>query len=131
RDAHPDRCISVSPLHLHRPSIDDVGAGGRTTPTDPRSKRNRASRRGGQVLTRARSATYKNGLPNRVRSRMPRGPDGRTVLTRPYTLNTCNGPIGGRSDIYRLSYRIPTRSRRSTARSARSYRHAAASPQRP
>jgi transposase-like protein len=26
---------------------------------------------------------------------MPRGPDGRTVLTRPYTLNTCNGPVGG------------------------------------
>jgi transposase-like protein len=25
---------------------------------------------------------------------MPRGPDGRTVLTRPYTLNTCNGPVG-------------------------------------
>jgi transposase-like protein len=25
---------------------------------------------------------------------MPRGPDGRTVLTKPYTLNTCNGPVG-------------------------------------
>jgi hypothetical protein len=24
-----------------------------------------------------------NGLPNRVRSRMPRGPDGRTVITNP------------------------------------------------
>src|SRR6202035_3122846 len=38
--------------------------GGRTTPTDSRSKRIRASRRGGQLLTRARSATYKNGLPS-------------------------------------------------------------------
>ena len=24
---------------------------------------------------------------------MPRGPDGRTVPTRPYTLNTCNSPV--------------------------------------
>ena len=45
---------------------------------------------------------------------MPRGPDGRTVLTRPYTLNTCNGPVVGRSDICCLSYRIQIRSRRST-----------------
>jgi hypothetical protein len=35
------------------------------------------------TLTRARSATYKNGLPSRVRSQMPRDPDGRTVLTTP------------------------------------------------
>ena len=51
--------------------------------------------RGGQVLTRARSATYKNGLPSRVRSRMPRDPDGLTVLTSPETLNSCNGPVVG------------------------------------
>ena len=38
--------------------------GGRTTPTDPRSRRIRASRRGGQLLTRAQGATYKNGLPS-------------------------------------------------------------------
>ena len=25
---------------------------------------------------------------------MPRGPDGRTVLTDPETLNSCNGPVG-------------------------------------
>jgi len=61
---------------------------------------------------------------------MPRGPDGRTVLTRPYTLNTCNGPIGGRSDIYRLSYRIRTLSRPSTASCARRSRRKAASPTR-
>jgi transposase-like protein len=29
-----------------------------------------------------------NGLPNRVRSRMPRGPDGRTVLTTPDAQHT-------------------------------------------
>jgi len=38
--------------------------GGRTTPTDSRSKRLRASRRGGQLLTRARSASNKTGLPS-------------------------------------------------------------------
>jgi hypothetical protein len=80
--------------------------GGRTTPTDSRSKRNRASRRGGQVLTRARSATYRNGLPNRVRSRMPCGPDGRTVLTDPEALNSCNESVVERGSIWGLSYRI-------------------------
>ncbi len=34
----------------------------------------------------------------------------------PEALNSCNGPVRGRAGIYRLSYRIPTRSRRSTAR---------------
>ncbi len=38
--------------------------GGRTTPTDSRSKRLRASRRGGQLLTRARGASNKTGLPS-------------------------------------------------------------------
>ncbi|SPS02386.1 putative transposase, IS256 family [Cupriavidus taiwanensis] len=36
-----------------------------TTTTDSRSQRNRAGRRGGQLLTRARSSTYMNGLPTR------------------------------------------------------------------
>jgi hypothetical protein len=36
---------------------------GTTTPTDPRSRRIRASRRGGQLLTRARSPSSKSGLP--------------------------------------------------------------------
>src|SRR6188472_1887021 len=46
-----------------------------TTPTDTRSQRSRASRRGGQLLTRARSPLSKNGLPIRV----PREPLSRTV----------------------------------------------------
>ncbi len=36
---------------------------GHTTPTDPRSQRTRASRRGGQILTRARGSWYVSGLP--------------------------------------------------------------------
>ena len=36
---------------------------GDTTTTDPRSRRNRASRRGGQLLTRARSSSFNIGLP--------------------------------------------------------------------
>jgi mutator family transposase len=36
---------------------------GTTTPTDPRSQRIRASRRGGHLLTRARSPSCKSGLP--------------------------------------------------------------------
>jgi hypothetical protein len=48
-----------------------------------RSRRNRASRTGGQVLTRARSATYTNGLPSRVPFRMSRAPDGRTRTHHP------------------------------------------------
>jgi hypothetical protein len=46
-----------------------------TTPTDTRSQRSRTSRRGGQLLTRARSPPSKNGLPIRV----PRKPLFRTV----------------------------------------------------
>ena len=42
-----------------------------------------------------------NGLPSRVRSRMPRGPDGRTVLTSP---DASDSPTGrGRGSIYRRS----------------------------
>jgi hypothetical protein len=54
---------------------------GQTTPTDPRSQRIRASRRGGQVLTRTQGPSNKNGLPD-LRS-LPDAPvpDGRTVLT--------------------------------------------------
>src|SRR5215207_5318802 len=54
---------------------------GQTTPTDPRSQRIRASRRGGQVLTRTQGPSNMNGLPD-LRS-LPDAPvpDGRTVLT--------------------------------------------------
>jgi Transposase, Mutator family len=44
---------------------------GKTTPTDPRSKRIRASRRGGQVLTRARSPSNETGLPVHVCLKTP------------------------------------------------------------
>src|SRR5207248_6555324 len=56
-------------------------AGGQTTTTDSRSKRIRVSRRGGQVLTRARGPSNDYGLPD-LRL-LPDGPvpDGRTVLT--------------------------------------------------
>jgi hypothetical protein len=56
---------------------------GKTTPTDSRSKRIRASRRGGQVLTRARSPSSEE-RPARPRL-LPDAPvpDGRTVLTAP------------------------------------------------
>jgi hypothetical protein len=58
-------------------------AGGQTTTTDSRSKRIRVSRRGGQVLTRARGPSNDYGLPD-LRL-LPDGPvpDGRTVLTNP------------------------------------------------
>jgi hypothetical protein len=45
---------------------------------------------------------------------MPLVPDGRTVLTDPEALNSCNDSVRGRGGICRLSYRLPTRSRRST-----------------
>jgi hypothetical protein len=32
---------------------------------------------------------------------MPLVPDGRTVLTEPEALNSCNGPVGGHGGIYR------------------------------
>jgi Transposase, Mutator family len=53
---------------------------GETTPTDPRSRRNRASRRGGQLLTRAHGPPNKNGLPDLF---SPRCPSSRTVA--PYS----------------------------------------------
>jgi hypothetical protein len=44
---------------------------GHTTLTDSRSQRIRASRRGGQILTRARSSSYVTGLPNLRAPRCP------------------------------------------------------------
>src|SRR3954454_5935543 len=68
-------------------------AGGQTTPTDPRSRRNRASRRGVQLLTRAQSPANMNGLPDlRLLPDAP-VPDGRTVLpTR--TPSASRRPLG-------------------------------------
>src|SRR4051794_13755985 len=63
-----------------------------TTPTDTRSQRSRTSRRGGQLLTRARSPPCKNGLPIRV----PRRPLFRTVAPyarpKPRASRTTRGP---------------------------------------
>src|SRR6476646_4977977 len=70
-------------------------AGGQTTTTDSRSKRIRASRRGGQVLTRARGPSNDYGLPDlRLLPDAPI-PDGRTVLTEPEALNSCNDSVVG------------------------------------
>jgi hypothetical protein len=44
---------------------------GKTTPTDPRSRRIRASRRGGHLLTRARSPSNETGLPVHVCLKTP------------------------------------------------------------
>ena len=52
------------------------GSGGRTTPTDPRAQRNRAGRRDGQLLTRARGSSL-NHRP--AHSRGPRVPLSRMV----------------------------------------------------
>ena len=69
RDAHPDPIALTTATLL---ALDDAGEpGGQTTPTDPRSQRNRASRRGGHRKSRARSPSSQNGLPN---LRSPRGP---------------------------------------------------------
>ena len=54
------------------------GAAGDTTPTDPRSQRNRASRRGGQLLTRARSSCSASACPH-LRAPGASVPDGRTI----------------------------------------------------
>src|SRR5579875_2931846 len=49
----------------------------------------------GRPTTNTRSRRNVRDRPAQpcVRSRMPRGPDGRTVLTKPEALNSCNGPV--------------------------------------
>src|SRR5262249_40966317 len=55
-----------------------TGAADNTTPTDSRSRRNRASRRGGQLTTRARSSSYRSACPH-LRAPGASVPDGRTI----------------------------------------------------
>ena len=55
-----------------------MGAVGGTTTTDPRSQRNRAGRRGGQLLTRARSSSSTSACPRFVLPDAPI-PDGQTI----------------------------------------------------
>jgi hypothetical protein len=73
------RCTS-SPIHLRAACVTALTSvsinwvkqsAGKTTPTDPRSKRIRASRRGGHLLTRPRGPLCNTGLPDRVCFRMP------------------------------------------------------------
>ena len=71
------RCTS-SPMHLRVTALTSISMidrvkqqAGKTTPTDSRSKRIRASRRGGHLLTRALSPSSNNGLPDHVCFRMP------------------------------------------------------------
>jgi hypothetical protein len=51
---------------------------GDTTPTDSRSRRNRASRRGGQLLTRALGSSNRSACPH-FRAPGASVPDGRTI----------------------------------------------------
>ncbi|MGY4592776.1 hypothetical protein ACVWXL_000522 [Bradyrhizobium sp. GM22.5] len=64
----PESSVDVDanhPSHLHL-LLDMTGAAGDTTTTDSRSQRNRASRRGGQLLTRARGSSYASACPHIV-----------------------------------------------------------------
>ncbi len=59
---------------------------GETTPTDSRSQRNRASRRGGHLTTRAHSPPHNTGLPTPFHSQCPY--PGRSHRTPPLDI-TC------------------------------------------
>jgi hypothetical protein len=80
---------------------------GETTPTDPRAQRNRASRRGGHLTTRARSPSHNTGLPTCFTPSAP-VPDGRTVC-RPTPHRKRSGPT--RPATLDLSYRLTTLSK--------------------
>src|SRR3954453_12883762 len=61
------RCTSMPITRRIRTSCQSdhmTGATGDTTTTDSRSQRNRASRRGGQLLTRARGSSYASACPH-------------------------------------------------------------------
>jgi hypothetical protein len=96
-DIHSD-----NPSHVCSPS-QLTGAVGNTTPTDPRSQRNRAGRRGGQLLTRARGSSNRTACPHHVLP-VPLVPDGRTIRRNQ------NGS-SRTSKAPRSSYRIPTPSK--------------------
>jgi len=70
--------IPITRLTISSLPIEEKGAWGLTTTTDPRSQRNRASRRGGQLQTRARGSSYNIGLPA-LRAPGASIPDGRTI----------------------------------------------------
>ena len=70
--------ITLLISRLHSVPTEAVGD---TTPTDSRSRRNRASRRGGQLLTRARSSSSRSACPH-FRAPGASVPDGRTIRGR-------------------------------------------------
>jgi hypothetical protein len=72
-------------------SLSTMGAAGDTTPTDSRSQRNRASRRGGQLTTRARSSSYRSACPH-LRAPGASVPDGRTIRCSQAKLQRDVGP---------------------------------------
>ena len=80
-------------------SLPTAGAAGDTTPTDSRSRRNRASRRGGQLLTRALSSSYRSACPH-FRAPGASVPDGRTIRR--------DQPDRSRILAPTLSYRLQT-----------------------
>ena len=121
-----ERVMSIRPCHRSRPVLPEhhlrerpmdvhadhaphpipsrfsaKGAVGCTTTTDPRSQRNRAGRRGGQLLTRARSSSNASACP-RFMLPAPRSPDGRTIRD--------DQPITAGRGAPRASCRLPTRS---------------------
>jgi hypothetical protein len=64
---------------------------GKTTPTDSRSRRIRASRRSGHLLTRAQSPPNETSLPIHVCLKAPLSRNGRTVLTAPDAIGRRSG----------------------------------------
>ena len=90
-----------------------TGAAGNTTTTDSRSRRNRASRRGGQLLTRARSLSYTSACPH-LRAPGASVPDGRTIRHDHQDRSRTSAPES--------SYRLPTPWKACTGRCARSSR---------
>jgi hypothetical protein len=72
-------------------SLSTTGAARDTTPTDSRSQRNRASRRGGQLTTRARSSSYRSACPH-LRAPGASVPDGRTIRCSQAKLQRDVGP---------------------------------------
>ena len=101
---------SYHPPHQLLLSSLETGAAGDTTPTDPRSRRNRAGRRGGQLLTRALSSSNTSACPH-LRAPGAPVPDGLTIRHSSKKLK----PV---TRAPQLSYRLPTRSRAPSRRFA-------------
>src|SRR5919112_2047394 len=68
-----------------------MGAAGCTTTTDQRSQRNRASRRGGQLLTRALNSSCVSACPH-LRAPGASVPDGRAIRREPEDRSRTGAP---------------------------------------